>query len=225
MRATMVLDCSGSMGFTGGMSAPVNGQPVSKFDYARYVAAALSYLMIKQQDAVGLVTFDDQVRTMVRAASRPSQVRLVLGEMDRSAPGNDTQLARTLHEVADRIPPRGMVMLFSDMFEKAEQVIEALHHFRFCHHELVLFHIMAEEELTFPYAQSQEFKDLEGVAGKVKIDPRSVRAAYLQKVKDHVQKIENACGQLKADYVPVSTRTPIQRTVADFLARRSARRA
>ena len=225
MRATMVLDCSGSMGFRGAQGATVSGSQVSKFEYARYLAAALSYLMIKQQDAVGLVTFDDAIRTVVRAASRPSQVRLVLGEMERSQPGNDTRLSHTLHEVADRIPQRGLVMIFSDFFEKAEQVIEALHHFRFCHHELVLFHIMAEEELTFPYAQSQEFRDMEGMSQRLKIDPRTVRAAYLQRVKEHVQKIESACGQMKADYVPITTKTPYERAIADFLARRGSRRA
>ena len=224
LRATVVLDCSGSMKYRGELSAPVAGKQVSKFEYARYLAAGLSYLMIKQQDAVGLVTFDDRIRSYIKAASRPSQVRQVLGELDRTETGNDTRLAATLHEVAERIPSRGLVLILTDCFEPAAELVEAMHHFRYQNHEVVLFHVMAEEELTFPFGPSQEFKDLEGVVGKVKVDPRTIRAAYLERVREHVQKLESACGRLNADYVPLSTRTPYTRAMADFLARRASRR-
>src|SRR6187401_3309455 len=92
LRATIVLDCSGSMKYRGEQAARVEGKKVSKFEYAQYLAASLAYLMIKQQDAVGLVTFDDRIRSYVKAASRPSQVRLVLGEIDKAEPGKDTRL-------------------------------------------------------------------------------------------------------------------------------------
>ena len=224
LRATVVLDASGSMNYRGEQSSPVGGRPVSKFEYARYLAAGLSYLMIRQQDAVGLVTFDDRIRSYVKAASRPSQVRLVLGELDRTEPGKDTRLASTLHEVAERIPSRGLVVILSDCLEPAAPLVEALHHFRYRNHEVVLFHIMAEEELTFPFGQSQEFRDLEGVGARLKVDPRTIRAAYLQRVKEHVQKLDSACGRLQADYVPLSTKMPYTRAMADFLARRAMRR-
>ena len=224
LRATIVLDCSGSMKYRGEQAALVDGRKVSKFEYAQYLAAALAYLMIKQQDAVGLVTFDDQIRSYVKAASRPSQVRLVLGELDKSEPGKDTRLASTLHEVAERIPSRGLVIILSDCFESAAQIVESFHHFRFRNHELVLFHIMAEEELTFPFSASQEFKDLEASGTRIKVDPRTIRAAYLQKVKEHVSVIEKACGQMQADYVPLTTKTPYSQALSDFVARRSRKR-
>ena len=224
LRATIVLDCSGSMKYRGEMSAPVEGKPVSKFEYAQYLAAALAYLMIKQQDAVGLVTFDDKIRSYIKAASRPSQVRQVLGELDKAVPGNDTRLASTLHEVAERIPSRGLVIILSDCFESAAQIVESFHHFKFRSHELVLFHIMAEEELTFPFSASQEFKDLEASGTRIKVDPRTIRAAYLQRVKEHVSHIEKACGQMQADYVPLTTKTPYAQALADFVARRTRRR-
>lgn len=224
LRATVVLDCSGSMKYRGEQAAPVDGKRVSKFEYAQYLAAALAYLMIKQQDAVGLVTFDDQIRSYVKAASRPSQVRLVLGELDRAEPGNDTRLATTLHEVAERIPSRGLVIILSDCFESAAQIVESFHHFKFRNHELVLFHIMAEEELTFPFSSSQEFKDLEASGQRIKVDPRTIRAAYLQRVREHVSVIEKACGQMQADYVPLTTKTPYATALADFVARRSRKR-
>jgi len=224
LRATVVLDCSGSMNYRGDLSSPVSGQPVSKFEYARYLAARPSYLKIRQQDAVGLVTFDDQIRSYIKAASRPSQVRLVLGELERATVGKDTKLASTLHEVAERIPSRGLVLILSDCFEPSAQLVEAFHHFRYRNHEVVLFHIMAEEELTFPFNQSHEFRDLEGLSQQLKIDPRTVRAAYLERVREHVAKIEAACGRLQADYVPLSTKMPYTTALADFLARRGARR-
>ncbi len=223
LRATIVLDCSGSMKYRGDLAAPVAGKKVSKFEYGQYLSAALAYLMIKQQDAVGLVTFDDKIQSYIKPASRPSQVSLVLGQLEKSEPGRDTRLAQTLHEVAERIPQRGLVIIVSDCFEPAAGIVEAFHHFKYRNHELVLFHIMAEEELTFPFGQSQEFKDLEAAGSRIKVDPRSIRAAYLQKVKEHVSLLEKACGQMQADYVPLTTKTPYSRALADFISRRARR--
>jgi uncharacterized protein (DUF58 family) len=221
LRATIVLDASGSMNYTGTLASEADGQRLSKFAYAQRLAAALAYLMVKQQDAVGLVTFDDKIKSTVRAASRPSQVRALLSELNSTECGGDTGLSATLHEVAERIPSRGLVILLSDCFEPAEKIIEALHHFAFKNHELVLFHIMAEEEITFPFRQSQEFVDLEPALAKLKVDPQTVRQAYLAKVKDHVGKLERACGQLKADYVPITTKQPYTAALSEFVGRRA----
>ena len=223
LRATVVLDCSGSMNYRGTLASNVEGKPVSKFEYGQYLAAGLSYLMVKQQDAVGLVTFDDQVRTFLKAASRPSQVRLVLEGLHQAKPGQDTQLGKVLHEVAERIPQRGLVVLISDCFDSVEEIIKAFHHFKYRNHEIVLFHLMAEEELTFPFTGSQEFKDLEALSTRLRVDPRTVRSAYLERVRKHVAQLESACGQLNADYVPVSTKQPYHEALADFLGRRRRR--
>ncbi len=223
LRTTVVLDCSGSMTYRGTMAAPVGGVVPSKFEYARYLAAGLSYLMVRQQDAVGLVTFDTQIRQFIRAASRPSQVRRLLEEMHGTEAGEDTALAATLHEVAERIPRRGLVVIVSDFFDDPDKVVEALHHFAFNQHELVLFHVMAEEELTFPFRDFNDFKDLELLDRRLKIDPRSVRAAYLERVRTHIETLERACGQLQADYVPLSTKQSHAKALTDYLARRSVR--
>ncbi|MBP7950983.1 MAG: DUF58 domain-containing protein [Verrucomicrobiales bacterium] len=221
LRATIVLDASGSMNFRGDLADSIGGEKLTKFEYGQYLAAALAYLMIRQQDAVGLVTFDERVRASIRAASRPSQVRLILEEIHRTECAGDTRLAATLHEVAERIPSRGLVVLISDMFDKADAIVEAFHHFAFKSHELVLFHLMAEEELTFPFKTSQEFRDLEPTSLKLKVDPQTIRSTYLQKVREHVAKLEKACGQLRADYIPVTTKQPYTRALADFLGRRA----
>ncbi len=224
LRATIVLDASGSMNYRGESASSVAGKPVSKFEYGQYLSAALAYLMVKQQDAVGLVSFDDKVRTSIRPASRPSQVRLILEGIHNTTCGGDTRLAATLHEVAERIPQRGLVVLISDLFENADQIIEAFHHFAFKQHELVLFHLMAEEELTFSFKRSQEFKDLETSGTKIKVDPQTIRNAYLTRVRQHVEKIEKACGQLRADYVPITTKQPYTQALSDFIGRRMHRK-
>jgi hypothetical protein len=112
------------------------------------------------------------------------------------------------------------VVIISDCFDSAEEIVKAFHHFKYRNHEIVLFHLMAEEELTFPFTGSQEFKDLEGLSQRLRVDPRTVRSAYLERVKQHVAQIEAACGQLNADYVPVSTKQPYHEALADFLGRR-----
>lgn len=223
LRATIVLDCSGSMSYAGAQAAQVGGKRISKYEYARYLAAGLSYLLVRQQDAVSLVTFDTSIRQFIKAASRPSQVRRILEELHRTEPGGETGLADTLHEVADRIPRRGLVILVSDLFDDPDKVVQALHHFAFNNHELVLFHVMAEEELTFPFRDFNDFRDLESPDRRLKIDPRSVRAAYLEKVRAHLQAIESACGQLQADYYPISTKRPHAQALLDYLSRRGRR--
>ena len=132
-------------------------------------------------------------------------------------------MAATLHEVADRIPRRGLVILISDLFDDPDKVVEALHHFAFNQHEVVVFQIMAEEELTFPFRDFNDFRDLEATGRRLKLDPRSVRAAYLEKVRAHLQKIERGCGQLHVDYVPVSTKQPYTKALVEYLGRRDKR--
>ena len=193
---------------------------MSKFACARYLAAALSYLFIKQGDAAGLVTFDSKVRSYLRAGSRPSQVRRIVETLHESEPGEDTKVGNVLHEVAERIHKRGLVILISDLFDEPQDIIESLHHFDFRQHELVLMHVMADEELTFPFKSFQRFKDLEGVEPMLRIDPQAVRAAYLEKVRDFVKSMESASGKLQADYVPVNTKTPLRDTLLRYLGRR-----
>ncbi|MDA7494375.1 DUF58 domain-containing protein, partial [Akkermansiaceae bacterium] len=165
LRATMVLDVSGSMSFKGQESK------LSKFEYGQYLAAALSYLFIKQGDASGLVTFDDTLRTSMRAENRPSQVRRICEELHGTEPGKETGVGKVLNEVAERIPRRGLVVIISDLFDEPEQIVEALHHFDYRQHELVVFHLLAEEELSFPFQNFQRFHDLEGVEEMLRIDP------------------------------------------------------
>ena len=220
LRATLAVDVSGSMDFTGDKAATLEGKALSKLAYAKYLAAALAYLFVKQGDAAGLVTFDRKPLDFVRAASRPSQVRRILEVLDRSKAGADTDAAAVLHDVAERIPRRGVVFLISDLFDDPARIVEALHHFDFRQHELVIFHLMAEEELSFPFAGYQQFRDLEKISPNLRIDPHAVRAAYLERVGQFIKMIEAACGNLHADYVPVNTRNPLRQTLLRYIGRR-----
>ena len=221
MRVTLLVDASGSMGYTGEKSAPLGGKThLSKFEYARYLASALTYLLIRQQDAVGLVTFDETIQTYLRPTAKPSQVRTILESLATTTPQHDTRCAATFHEIAERIPSRGLIIVISDFFDDAEAIKNALHHFRFKHHELVVFHLMAEEELTFPFDKFDDFRCLEVEGRRLNIDPATIRASYLDRVQAHLKSIELACGQMQADYVPISTRTPVTEALFSYFSQR-----
>jgi len=220
LRATIVLDASGSMRYTGEFATTMDGHRLSKFRYGQYLAAALTYLLIRQQDAVGLTTLDTQIRTFIPSRSRGSQVRRILEELHATEPGGETSLAEILHDVAERVPRRGFVAIVSDCFDDVEDIIQALHHFQYRRHEVAIFHVMAEEELTFPFSSFHVFRDLENLAERLQIDPRSIRAMYLERVAAFVKKLEQTCGQLRMDYVPLTTKVPYEKALASYLGQR-----
>ena len=220
LRTTIVLDASGSMAYRGDSAAEVNGARVSKFEQARYLAAALSYLLVRQQDATGLVTFDTDIRAYHRAAAKQSQIHQILTELHNTEPGGETDLAPILHEVAERIPRRGLVILISDLFDDPEEILEALHHFHYRNHELIVFHTMAEEELTFPFKKFSHFRDLENQDYNLELEPGTIRAEYLKKIRAFIDQIENGCGKLQADYVPLNTKHRYEDVLSSYLGSR-----
>ena len=221
-RVSIVLDASGSMRYTGGAAAKVGGRRASKFAYGRYLAASLAYLLNAQRDAAGLVTFDTEVRDYLRPASKPSQVRLILQALHDCEPGGETAVSSVLHDVADRIPPRGLVVIISDLFDDPDKITEALHHFGYRNHELVVFHIMADEELSFPFKKFSDFRNLEVGSERIKVDPAAIKAEYISQVQAFVSEIEAGCGQLRADYLPVNTREHYSEVLSEYLSRRRA---
>ena len=220
LRSVILLDASGSMKFTGERAARRHGKPLSKFEYAQFVAATLTHLMIHQQDAVGLVTFDTKIRRYIPSRSRTSHVRVILEELHRTEPGEETALAPIFHDIAERIHRRGLVIVVSDLFDDPDEIINALHHFRYRKHEVVVFHVMADEELTFPFDRWSLFRDLELAERKVQLDPRSIRAAYLDEIRQFVAQIEAGCGGMNIDYVPLSTSRDFDEALVSYLARR-----
>jgi len=223
LRSVILLDASGSMRYTGQQAARHDGRALSKFEYAQFLAASLAHLMIHQQDAVGLVTFDTAVRRYIPSRARASHLRIVLQELADTRPGQETALAPIFHDIAERAHRRGLIVIISDLFDDPEAILNALHHFRYRKHEVLMLHVMAEEELVFPFDRWSQFRDLEVDGNRVQLDPRSVRAEYLARVKEFIRKIEYGCGQMDIDYVPMSTRRNFDVALAHYLANRRGR--
>ena len=222
LRATILLDASGSMRYTGNAAARHQGRGLSKFDYARLLAASLMHLLIHQQDAVGLVTFDSAIRRYLPARTRPSHLRVLLETLCDTEPERDTALAPIFHEIAERIHRRGLVIIISDCFDDPDALLKALHHFRFRKHEIIVFQIMAEEELTFPFERWSLFHDLEPGDRRIEMDPRAIRAAYLNEVSRFMATLARECGRMKIDYMPISTRQEFDQALSGYLARRQS---
>ena len=198
-----------------------DGKALSKLEYAKYLAAALAYLFIKQGDAAGLVTFDRKPLEFLRAASRPSQVRRILEVLDRAKPGADTDAAAVLHDVAERIPKRGVVFLISDLFDDPERIVEALHHFDFRQHELVDLPRDGRGGTGFPVFRlptiPRSRKDLAHPADRSR---RRCAPPIWNASASSSRRIEAACGNLRADYVPVNTKNPLRQTLLRYIGRR-----
>lgn len=222
LRATILLDASGSMSYEGTRATLRAERRLNKYDYASRTAALMAHLLINQQDAVGLVTFDTAMRRYIPARSRPSHLRIMLEEMHATRPGEETDLAPIFHDIAEKVPRRGLILIVSDLFGDADAIIESLHHFRHRKHEVIVFHVMAEEELTFPFDRWSTFFDLEVDNNRIQIDPRAIRTAYVAEVEGFIDKIRAACGQLMIDYVQMSTASPFDIVLANYLSRRHA---
>jgi len=220
LRATILLDCSGSMDYAGDAAVSFDGRRLTKFDYARYLAAGLSYMLAGQQDAVGLVLFDCQIRQYLPAKSQTSQVRRILECLDGAACGGDTAPSPVFDEIAERIPARGLVVIISDLFDPdTDSLLKALHHFNYRKHEIVVLHTMAEEELHFNFDGHMHFSDLESDA-RLMLDAKAIRAGYLEQVNMFLKKIGDGVRRLHADYVPINTKTPFEDVLTEYLSRR-----
>jgi uncharacterized protein (DUF58 family) len=223
LRSVILLDASGSMRYVGQQAARHDGHPLSKFEYGQFLAASLAHLMIHQQDAVGLVTFDTRIRRYIPSRARVSHLRGILQELCETQPGDETALAPIFHDIAERAHRRGLIVIISDLFDNPDEILGALHHFRYRKHEVLVLHVMAEEELTFPFDRWSLFRDLEVEGRRIQLDPRSVRAEYLERVRRFVRAIETGCGEMDIDYVPLSTRRDFDVALAHYLANRKGR--
>ena len=220
VRVMFCLDCSGSMDYRGDKAAEFEGRRLSKFEYAKYLVAGLASMFVGQQDGVGLATFDTRVREFLPAKSGKGQLFNMLRFIDEAETGGETELAPVFDEVAERLPRRGVVVVASDLLGDVKSLLKAFQHVSYRKHELVVLHVMAEEELRFPFESFVRFKDLESPA-ELELDPKSVRADYLDRVGAFVKTLADGCGGMRADYVPLSTSTPFVKGVTEYLSRRA----
>ena len=218
----LLVDVSESMQYGSGPRGD-DGRPlVGKFDYAAMSAAALCYLVLHQQDSAGLVTFDNQVRQFLRPSSQPSHLKQVANLLNRGPARERTRLAPIFHDLAERIPRRGIVMVFSDLFDEPADVLQGLLHLRHKRHEVVVFHVLDPAELEFPFQEATLFRGLEQLP-ELLTDPRSLRDGYLEQFGAFVAELQRGCRAQNVDYVQLRTDRPLGVALPAYLARRLAR--
>lgn len=213
LRCDILLDVSRSMLYGG---AP------NKFDYARMLAASIAYLIVHQQDAAGLLTFDHEVRTTLRAATGRTQLAHLLEVLEAAAPTGQTDVKILFHRLAEELKHRSMVVLISDLLTDPEDVAAGLEHIAFAGHELIVLHVMDDTEWNFPFLENVQFEGLEDDL-RLLVDPQSLRASYLAAVERFVKRVRTACLKHGADYVAINTRDPVDVVLRSYLGRRARR--
>jgi uncharacterized protein (DUF58 family) len=213
LRCYLLVDVSASMNYRS------NG--VSKFDYACYLAAALAYIILNQQDLVGLVTFADGIRRQLPPRSSPGHLRALIDSLEQTEPTGDTNLGRTLHHIASQLKRRGLVILLSDLLDEPMEVMEGLRHLRYQKHEVLVFHVLDHDEISFPFTQLTQFEDLEDET-RVITDPRAIAADYQEQIKQFIKDYETMCRRQAIDYTFFNTRMPLDKGLLKYLAWRDA---
>ena len=215
LKAYLVVDSSGSMKYAGKTHA--------KFEHARRLAASLAYLMISQRDAVGLVTFDDSVRAWIPPRSAPGHFSVVCKALEDTKTGGETPLSGILQALAERIRRRAFVIIISDGFDDIEQLTSALGHLRHRRHEVLFLHVLAPEEEEFPFRSPSRFRSLENQEKSIRVEPNSLRAAYLERFNTFCAALKERLQGMEADYHKASTSEPVATTLLNYLASRSRR--
>jgi uncharacterized protein (DUF58 family) len=218
LRATILLDTSGSMGYNG-----ASNPGLSKLQYAIRLAACLSYLMLGQRDSVGLVTFDTKIRHHLPPRSRTSHLDAILTILSSVKPGGETALPDVLHDLVPRLHRRGLLILLSDCFGPVEPLISALAHFRHVHQELIVYQVWDRDELEFPFQKPTRFESLENPQDVLQVDPAQLRAAYMANLKRFRDGLLQGCHRHRIDLAPITTDEPYAAALAKCLRARAQR--
>ncbi len=214
LRCTILMDCSASMDYSGDSSR------FTKKTYASYMAAALTYLLLRQNDAVGLVTFDEEPLQMVPARSMRKQLFQVLKILEKLPDGKATGLGNVLHRVAEQIKRRGLVILFSDLMDDTDTVLDGLKHFRHRGHEVLVFQILDPREIDLDFSGEVEFESLEQPGNKVRVEPAHIRAGYQEKFHAWQDNLKRECRRQKIDLVQLTTDTAFDKGLGKYLQKR-----
>ncbi len=209
-----LIDSSDSMSYQSSDAA------MSKLDYAKHIAAALAYLVIQQQDAAGLVTFSNGVDDFIRPSSQPSHLRQLLHTAGQLTPGGETSLGPVLHDLAERVRRRGLVIVLSDLFDDPESLLLGLKHFRHRRHDVSLMHIVDPAEQDFPFEESTLFKDLEHPVESM-TEPRSLRKAYQREFEAFLTEMRHRSRDLGMQYTFVRTDMRLDVALSSFLQTRA----
>lgn len=214
LRCNFLVDISRSMAFGSG--------PLNKFDYGCTLAACLAFLLIGQHDAAGLVTFDREVRSRLSCKAGRGHLRDFVKILESSQPSGTTDVKILFHRLAEELQHRSTVVLISDLLTEIDDVVHGVEHICLAGHELIVFHVMDDQEWNFPFVENVFFEGLEDET-RLLVDPQSLRNSYLNAVKRFVTRVRATCLRHGADYVPVNTKIPIGAVLSGFLGSRETR--
>jgi uncharacterized protein (DUF58 family) len=208
LKAYIVLDSSSSMGYAS------NGW--SKFDYGSTLTASLAYLMLKQQDAVGLITFSNQIETIIPPKATHGYLFSILRELEEGKPRGVTRTGAVLQELAGSLKRRGIMLLISDLLDEPEEVMKGLRQLRSRGNDIIVFHLLDKDELDFPFKEATLFQDLEEDL-KLLTDPYAVRSAYLKTLHALIENYRRSCASELIDYFLFDTSVGLDRSLVRYL--------
>lgn len=207
----ILLDGSKSMAYGQGST--------NKLEYAKLLAATLTYMIVHQRDSVGLHIFDSQWRDRVPSSSQPSQVQTILRALQTLQPEEKTSIGPLLEDLGQQITRRGLVFLISDCFDDPESLLKGIRLLRFQGHEVMLFHIMHADEIDFPFDGMVKFAGLE-VQQSLLTRPKLIRPAYINALDDYLKKLQRGCEANRCDYLLLNTAEPLAHALSQYLAKR-----
>ena len=211
LRATLLVDVSASMQYGSGA--------LNKYEYGSVIAASLAYLLLRQQDAVGCVAFDRSIRAAVPLRTRRNHLASIVQSLEVNRPSKKTDVGRVLSEAAESYPRRGMMVLVSDLLADRDEIFRGLKQLRARGHDVLVFHVMDDDELEFPFSGSTRFEGMEE-AGHIVCNPRALREGYLAALRKHLEAVRHGCAQLGIDYTLLPTSRPLDAALAAFLCNR-----
>ena len=211
LKAHLIIDQSNSMAYS--------SHSITKLEYSKILAASFSYMLIKNQDAVGMYLFDSKVKKSILPRSTRSHLSVLLSEMEKIIPQKDTNIARALHECADKTNKKGLVILISDLMDEQEDVLTGLKHFLYKGHEVIVFHILDPQEINFDFDERVRFKDLE-LGTDIITDPRQIKQTYQENMNQFIDFYRQNCGKNRIDYIQISTNQPLDTALTEYLAKR-----
>lgn len=215
LRAYLIVDSSGSMGY--------RGTTISKFAYARQLAAALAYLLLAQRDACGLITFDTRIGDHCEPSTNRQTFQQLVALLEARRPGSETSLSDVFVQILPLLKRRSLVFLISDCFDRIEPLAAALKLFRAARHEVVVFQVVAPEEEEFPFKHPTQFRDLEKAGNQILADPYRLRKLYLNRYQGFCHELTRTCGNAGVEYLKMRTDDPYDKALGAFLDGRARR--
>jgi uncharacterized protein (DUF58 family) len=222
LNCWLLVDASESMLYGSGPTR-ADGKPlVTKYDYACMAAAALGYLILSQQDAAGLVTFDNGIRQFLKPSTQASHLKQIVNLLNKGGGREKTNLAPIFHDLAERISRRGIIVVLSDFFDEPENILTGLKHLRHKRQEVIVLHILDRAEVEFPFYESTLFRGMERMPDLL-TDPRALRDGYLEQVRSFIEELQRGCLNQNIDYVQIRTDSSLGQALSAYLAHRLAR--